>query len=38
MLSNGGHFLPSKKKGLSQHTVDNEVSELSRLTFYESAD
>ena len=38
MLSNGGPFLPSKKKGPSQHTVDNEVSALSRLMFYESAD
>ena len=38
MLSNGGLFFPSKKKGLSQHTVDNEVSALSRLTFSESAD
>ena len=27
-------FLPSKRKGLLQHTVDNEVSALAGLTFY----
>ena len=29
-------FLPSRRKGLLQHTVDNEVSALVRLTFYEN--
>ena len=38
MLSNGGLFLPLKKKGLSQLTADNEVSPLPRLNFYESPD
>ena len=27
-------FLPTKRKGLLQHTVDNEVSALAGLTFY----
>ena len=36
MLSNEGFFLPSKRKGLLQHTVDNEVYELVRLTFYKN--
>ena len=29
-------FLPSRRKGLLQHAVDNEVSALVRLTFYEN--
>ena len=29
-------FLPYRRKGLLQHTVDNEVSVLARLTFYEN--
>ena len=29
-------FLPSRRKVLSQQTVDNEVSALARLTFYEN--
>ena len=29
-------FLPSKRKNLLQHTVDNEVSALARLAFYEN--
>ena len=30
-------FSPSRMKSLSQHTVENEVSELARLTFYENS-
>ena len=30
-------FLPIKSKGLLQHAVDNEVSALARLTFYENS-
>ena len=29
-------FVPPRRKGLSQHTVDNEVSALVRLSFYEN--
>ena len=29
-------FLPSRRKSLLQHTVDNEVSALARLSFYEN--
>ena len=29
-------FLSSRRKGLLQHTADNEVSALARLTFYEN--
>ena len=29
-------FLPSKRKGLLQHTVDNELSALARFAFYEN--
>ena len=29
-------FLPSKRKGLLQHTVDDEVSALARLSFHEN--
>lgn len=37
MLStDDGFVLPSKRKDLLQHTVDNEVSALARLTFYEN--
>ena len=37
MLStDDGFFLPSKRKDLLQHIVDNEVSALARLTFYEN--
>ena len=36
MLSLEGLFLRSKRKGLSQHAVDNEVSPLASLTFYEN--
>ena len=35
MLSTEG-FLPSKRIGLLQHTIDNEMSALARLTFYEN--
>ena len=30
-------FLPIKRKGLVQHTVDNEVSALARLAFYKNS-
>ena len=30
-------FLPIKRKGLLQHTVDNEASALARLAFYENS-
>ena len=33
MLSTTEVFLPSKRKGLLQHTVDNEVFALKRLAF-----
>ena len=29
-------FLSSRRKGLLQHTVDNEVSAIARLTFSEN--
>ena len=29
-------FLPSKRKGLLQHTVDNELPALARFAFYEN--
>ena len=29
-------FLPSDRKGLLRHIVDNKVSTLARLTFYEN--
>ena len=29
-------FLPSKRKGLLEHTVDNELSALARFSFYEN--
>ena len=35
MLSTEG-FLPWKRKGLLQHTVDNEIPALARLTCYEN--
>ena len=35
LLSTEG-FLPSKRKGLLQDTVDNEVSALARFAFYEN--
>ena len=35
MLSTEG-FFPSKRKGLLQDTVDNEVSALARFAFYEN--
>ena len=35
MLSTEG-FLPSKRKGLLQHTADSKVSALARLTLYEN--
>ena len=35
MLSTEG-FLPSKRKGLLQDTVDNEESALVRFAFYEN--
>ena len=31
------NFLPSKRKGLLQHTVDIEVSALARLALYENS-
>ena len=37
MLSTEGFFLPSKRKGLLQHEVDNEVSALARLAFCENS-
>ena len=36
MLSTEGFFLPSDRKGLLRHIVDNKVSTLARLTFYEN--
>ena len=30
-------FLPSKRKGVLYQTVDNEVSALARLAFYENS-
>ena len=35
ILSTEG-FLPWKRKGLLQHTVDNEIPALARLTCYEN--
>ena len=29
-------FLPSKRKGFLQHTVDDELSALARFAFYEN--
>ena len=36
IMSTEGFLKPSKQKGLLQHTVDNKVSVLARLTFYEN--
>ena len=33
LMSPERFFLPTKRKGLLQHTVDNEVSALAGLTF-----
>ena len=36
MSTEGFSFSPSKRKDILQHTVDNEVSALARLTIYEN--
>lgn len=35
MLPTESFFIPLEKRGLSQHTVENEVLALAGLTFYE---
>ena len=36
MSTEGFSFSPSKRRDILQHTVDNEVSALARLTIYEN--